>query len=107
MEFVSDRIENNYEKRSIFSLPHNVFQRLPGKSSSNLGMYGTRLTLSQMTKFNSYKLKESADDNFKFDENGRKFLKWVENTVGEGEIAYYEQFILFPQCFRKTYTADT
>ena len=31
-------------------------------------------------------LKEYADDNFKFDENGRKFW-WGENTVGKGEIA--------------------
>ena len=38
----------------------------------------------------SSKLKELADDNFKFDENGRKFLKWVENTVGKGEIARYK-----------------
>ena len=28
----------------------------------------------------SSKLKELADDNFKFDENGREFHKWVENT---------------------------
>ena len=47
------------------------------------------------------KLKKSADDNFKFDENSRKFSKWVENTVGKGEIACYEQFLLFPQCFQK------
>ena len=47
------------------------------------------------------KLKEFADDNFKFDENGRKLSKWVENTVGKGEIARYEQFLLFPQCFQK------
>ena len=32
---------------------------------------------------------------------------WIENTVGKGEIARYEQFLLFPQCFQKTYTADT
>ena len=25
----------------------------------------------------------------------------VENTVGKGEIARYEQFLLFPQCFLK------
>ena len=25
----------------------------------------------------------------------------VENTVGKGEIAPYEQFLLFPQCFQK------
>ena len=46
-------------------------------------------------------MKQSADDNFKFDESSRKFLKWLENTVVEGEIARYEQFLLFPQCFQK------
>ena len=40
----------------------------------------------------SSKLKEFADYNFKFDENEKKFSKWVENTVGKGEIARYEQF---------------
>ena len=49
----------------------------------------------------SSKLKEFADDNFKFDENERKLSKRVENTVGKGEIARYEQFLLFPQCFQK------
>ena len=38
---------------------------------------------------------------FRFDENGRKLSKQVENTVGKGEIACYEQFLLFPQCFQK------
>ena len=47
------------------------------------------------------KLKQFANDNFKFDENNRKFSKWVENTVGKGEIARYEQFLLSPQCFQK------
>ena len=28
-----------------------------------------------------------------------KLAKWVENTEGKGEIAHYEQFLLFPQCF--------
>ena len=46
-------------------------------------------------------MKEFADNNFKFDENGRKLSKWVENTVGKGEIAHYEQFLPFPQCFQK------
>ena len=39
--------------------------------------------------------------------NGRKFSKQVENTVGREEIARYEQFLLFPQYFQKTCTADT
>ena len=45
--------------------------------------------LSQTTSFRLSKLKEFADGNFKFDENGRKFSKWVESTVGKGEIARY------------------
>ena len=49
----------------------------------------------------SSKLKKFADHNFKFDENGRKLSKPVENTVGKGEIARNEQFLLFPQCFQK------
>ena len=55
----------------------------------------------------SSKLKEFANDNFRFDKNGMKFSKWVENTAEQGEIARYEQFLLFPQCFHKTCTADT
>ena len=53
------------------------------------------------------KLTLFQDYNFNFDENGRKLSKWVENTVGKGEIARYEQFLLFPQCFQKTCTAVT
>ena len=56
-------------------------------------------------------MKEFADDNFEFDENGVKFSKQVKNTVGKGAIAGHEialdkQFLLFQQCFQKTCTAD-
>ena len=54
------------------------------------------LTLSQTTNFSFFELREFADDNFEFDKNVRKFLNRVENTVGKGEIACYEQFLLFP-----------
>ena len=57
------------------------------------------LTLSQT-------LKGFADDHFKFDENGRKFSKLVEHSIGKREIAH-EQFLLFQQCFQKTCSADT
>ena len=30
----------------------------------------------------------------------------VENFVGKGEIARYEQFLLFPQCFQMLSVAD-
>ena len=46
-------------------------------------------------------MKEFADDNCKLDENGRILPKRVENSVGKGETACYEQFLLFPQCFQK------
>ena len=66
------------------------------------------LTLSQMTNLRFFQTERVlADDNFKSDENGRKFSKQVGNTVGKGEIAHYEQFLLFPQCFQKTCIADT
>ena len=55
----------------------------------------------------SSKLKDFADDNFEFDKNGSEFSKRVENTVRKEEIARYEQFLLFPQCLKKTCTADT
>ena len=54
-----------------------------------------------MTILDSSKLKEFGDDNFKFDKNGKKLSKRVENTVGKGEIACYKQFLLFPLCFQK------
>ena len=53
------------------------------------------------------KLKDFAVDNFRFDEIGRNFFKKVENTVGKGELACYEQFLLFPQSFQKMCTTDT
>ena len=52
-------------------------------------------------------LESFTHDNFKFDGNGRKLAKRVENTVGKGEIARYEQFLLFAQCFKNTCNADT
>ena len=64
-------------------------------------MHGFFLTFTRQQILDSSKLKKFANDNFKFDENGRKLSKRVEHTVGKGEIARYEQFLLFPQCFQK------
>ena len=60
------------------------------------------LALSRFLKrkiLDSSKLKEFANDNFRFAENGRQFSERVENTVGKGEFARYEQFLVFSQCF--------
>ena len=46
-------------------------------------------------KFLNYsKRNKFADIDFKFDDNGGKFSKRVEN-LGKGEIPLYEQFLLF------------
>ena len=63
--------------------------------------YGKRQILD------SSRLKEFANDNFKFLENGRKLSVQVENTVGKGEIAHYKQLLLFSQCFQKTGTTQS
>ena len=59
------------------------------------------MTITRRQISDSSKLKDFADDNFKSDENGRKLSKQVEKTVGKGEIARYEQFLLFLKCFQK------
>ena len=85
-------------ENSIFSFSHIVFYTF------GFTYFFDLLTAETL---NSSKLKELTDDNFKFDENNRKFSKWFENTVGKGEIARDEQFLLFPQFFQMTCTADT
>ena len=59
-----------------------------------------------MTNFRPFQTERVFNYNYKFDENGRKFSKRVENPAGKGEIARNEQFLLFPQGFQKTCTAD-
>ena len=61
------------------------------------------LTLSQrqILILDPSKLKEFADNIFKFDENGKKFLKRVESTVGKGEIACYKKFCFSHSVFKR------
>ena len=54
-----------------------------------------------MTSFRLFQTERVCRPQFQFDENGSKLSKRVENTVGNGEITRYEQFLLFPQCFYK------
>ena len=53
--------------------------------------------------FDTSKMKEFADDNFKFEGNGRMFPKRIENTEEKREMACYAQFLIFPQSFQKAY----
>ena len=65
------------------------------------------LPFSKRQILDSSKLKEFANDSFRFDESDGKFSKRVENSVGKGEIADYDQFLLFSHCFHKTCRVDT
>ena len=47
------------------------------------------------------KLKAFAEDKIKVTEKLKFVLGRVENTVGKGENAGYQHFLLFPQCFQK------
>ena len=81
--------------------------RLCGKVFRITSILSKPMLYSFVNPFPKDKLKEFANDNFNFDENGRMFSKHVENTVGKGEISCHEQFLLFPQYFLKTCTSDT
>ena len=50
--------------------------------------------ITRRQSLDSSNVKDIADDNLKLKENGRKLYKLVENTVGKGEIARNEQFLL-------------
>ena len=66
-------------KEELNPFPNNKFQTLPDFS----------------------KREEFADDNFKFDENGRKLTKWVEYTVGKRRNCSLRAISPFPTVFSK------
>ena len=101
---------------SNLSFPHNVFQSYISLVRQNAVFCGNEL-LKELTicqtiqsqgpepfpkrqNLDSSKPKEIEDNNFKFDGNGRRVSKRVENTVGKGKIHCYEQFLLFPKSFQ-------
>ena len=91
---------------SIFSFFQNVFKRLFLRVIKSQDCVVKSYSFPKRQFVDSSKPKEFADNSFEFDENGRNFSKWVENAMGEGEIACYKQFLLFSKCFQKSCTAD-
>ena len=104
---VSDWVENIVGKGENAGYQH--FLLLPSMFSKDFlprivkksGLCGKELTHYQTTTFRLFQTERVSDNKFKFNENGRKLSKWVENTAGKGEIAHYETFFLFPQRFQK------
>ena len=92
---VFDRVENIVGKGEIactsnFSFSHNAFKKASFPGPSKGVIMWEWVSLSETIILYSSKLKDFANDNFRFDENGRKFSEWVENTVENGEIAHYK-----------------
>ena len=91
--------------RGSNAFAESIDSRQPAQSAqsarADLNLYFSQL--EQLLPFpkrqilDSCKLKEFADENFKFDANGRMLSKQVENTMGKGQIARY-----ISQCFEKT-----
>ena len=100
---VIDRVENIVGKEEIactsnFSFSSNVFKRLLSQRRQKVSLCGNELAFPKQQILDPSKLKEFADNNFKFDENGRKLSKWLENTVGKGEIVHATSNFSFPHC---------
>ena len=67
---------------SNFSFSHIVFKRLGLQTRKNQGLFGKGLTL-----YHTIPTLNNPEE------------EGLENTVGKGENARDEQFLLFPQCF--------
>ena len=74
---------------------------IPNKLKSSRNFYP--LTHSQIHHFETPKFEEAADDKYNVAIIGFFDTDCIENIVGKGEIALFEQFHLFPQCFPYTF----
>ena len=87
---------------AIPPFPTAFFRRLEQQTRKNQGLFGKGL--------NSPKLKRFADDHFAFDfKKWQKVFETVRKHCGTMRNCSlrYEQFLVFPQCFLKTCTAET
>ena len=100
--FVSPSVSYLFgELYAIFIKFEIVVCKLFSLEESKICCLGNSLTHYQTTNFRLFQTERVCRRQFQIDENGRKLSRWVENTVEKGEIARYEQFLLFPQCFQK------
>ena len=56
---------------------------------------------SKRQNFRLLKLKAFADDKINVNQQLKFHMGRLENIAGKGEIAGYQHFLLFPQCFQK------
>ena len=95
---------------SIFSFSQNIFYHPHYQISIFSHIYvmvcksfksRLFLTLSQTSTFRLIQIEDFANNNFKSDENGRRFSKWVENTAGKGEIVVTHNLSFPPSVFER------
>ena len=98
-------------------ISHIVFKRLVLQTRINQDLFGKGLKPGQTTAANDFKttispitrrqildsskLKEFADDNFRFDENGKKLSKRVEKNCGKKRNCSLRAISPFPTVFSK------
>ena len=73
---------------------------VPHTTISQVLLVHQTIILSETTNFSLHQIGR-VYKNFKFNENGTEFSKMVENSLGKGDIARYEQFSPFPGVFSK------
>ena len=98
---IQKKLDNN-----IFSFSHNVFKILfpRGRQKSSLWV---KLTPYLICQFLALPIQQQIKDMMsKIRTNGVQLSDSVENIVGREEIARYEQFLLFPQCFQMLSVVD-
>ena len=65
------------------------------------------LILSKVTNFRCFQTERVSVKILNLIKMPERSPKRVENTVGKGEIARYEQCLLFPHCLQRICTANT
>ena len=59
------------------------------------------LTHYQMTNFRVFQIERVCRQQFQIRRKWHKIIQMGRKHCGKGEIAHYEQFLLFPQCFQR------
>ena len=89
---------------SNFSRSYSVFKRLVLQTHKKPGLFWERINSLPNDKiWGLTKFKAFADDNFNVAKMMISLFDRVENTVGKGENAGYQHFLLFPHCFQRLF----
>ena len=91
MYFDSKNYPKTHNKKAMMALYRSTAWYVKSLYQT-LQYLGTGLTLSQTTDLNSSKVNQSADDNFKFDENSTKFSNRVETLSRKEKLLLTSNF---------------